>query len=372
MAIVCNGFASSASDTTYVEYEAQVNDMFGFISWNGSITNVTCQEYLNGNYYTSYTLISNSQCVDSRASWVMDKGTFYFNYGYVTCDTKLVMTIKTTVGTATFTQEYLIKPDYTDCYWGSDARCWLSSSVSTSNVTLYWTGARPGTNNPIWGYEVYRGTTSNINVYPTNWEHVDYIQTETSMIVSAPPPGTYYLFSVYIWGYADSESAGYQEDRWLVCETYLSYGNAPTLTTPGAPIITQNGDNYIVSWEPAIGSNGNGSVEYVVVVSNEGEPYYADTSTSITIPILNSWYDKSIPFWVHAYYAGEWDSLDGYTGIETVSGPTYFTATNHRTIKYYDGEYWVECIPYYYDGKDWVECIPYYYDGEDWVECSST
>ena len=339
MAIVCNGFTSSANDTTYVEYEAQVNDMFGFISWSGSITSVTCQEYLNGNYYTSYTLISNSQCVDSRASWALYPGTFYFNYGYVTCDTKFVMTIKTTVGTATFTQEYLLKPDYTDCYWGNNARCWLSSSISTSSVTLYWTGAMPGTNNSIWGYEVYRGKTSNTNVYPTDqdWEYVGYTQTETSMIVSAPPSGTYYLYSVYVWGNAESDNADYQDDRWLDCETYLRYGTAckgpewcvldeyytagesTTIRWGAGTPGTNNPIKEYDVWCKEYDANDNSVGDWVVAVTKDVNTLEATVSPPNT-PGNYHYY------WVHAVGQNQSDDDDDYEGCYVDWGLTRVTA----------------------------------------------
>lgn len=47
-----------------------------------------------------------------------------------------------------------------------------------------------------------------------------------------------------------------------------------------------------------------------------------------------------------------------------------FTYTPHRTVKYYDGNGWVECIVYYYDGNGWVECYPYRYNGTNWDELS--
>ena len=41
-----------------------------------------------------------------------------------------------------------------------------------------------------------------------------------------------------------------------------------------------------------------------------------------------------------------------------------------RTVKYYNGSSYVECLLYYYDGSKWVGVIPYYYNGSSWVECS--
>ena len=88
--------------------------------------------------------------------------------------------------------------------------------------------------------------------------------------------------------------------------------------------------------------------------------YQAGTSTQIAISIKDEWYDSAIQFIVYAYY----DSA------QQNSQETTFTATYHRTIAYYNGSSWVECIVYYYNNGGWVECIPYTYNEGAWVECT--
>ena len=45
---------------------------------------------------------------------------------------------------------------------------------------------------------------------------------------------------------------------------------------------------------------------------------------------------------------------------------------NHKTMRYHDGNAWVECVPHYYDGSRWIQCDPYYYDGSGWKECNGS
>lgn len=44
----------------------------------------------------------------------------------------------------------------------------------------------------------------------------------------------------------------------------------------------------------------------------------------------------------------------------------------HKTVKYYNGSEWVECIMYYWTGSAWQEVEPYYWNGTTWVLCSHT
>ena len=45
---------------------------------------------------------------------------------------------------------------------------------------------------------------------------------------------------------------------------------------------------------------------------------------------------------------------------------------NHKTVRYYDGDAWTECVPHYYDGSVWKQCDPYYYNGTGWKECNGS
>lgn len=49
-----------------------------------------------------------------------------------------------------------------------------------------------------------------------------------------------------------------------------------------------------------------------------------------------------------------------------------FAEGPHKTVKYYDGSEFVECIASVYDNGEFVETEPYYYNGSAWVPCSHT
>lgn len=138
-----------------------------------------------------------------------------------------------------------------------------------------------------------------------------------------------------------------------------TFADPATLSKPGKPVISQNDTRYIISWSAATGQSGSGSVTYAVVI-NGSHVYQSGTSTQITVDILNEWYDTSVQFVVYAYYGN----------LQQSSDAAYFTATFHRTLAYFDGSSWVECIVYRYQEGSWIECIPYIYNEGAWAECT--
>lgn len=44
----------------------------------------------------------------------------------------------------------------------------------------------------------------------------------------------------------------------------------------------------------------------------------------------------------------------------------YYEDAADKTIGYYDGTEWKQCVPYYYDGSAWKKCEASYYDGTAW------
>ena len=56
---------------------------------------------------------------------------------------------------------------------------------------------------------------------------------------------------------------------------------------------------------------------------------------------------------------------------------SYLTLTidyelNHKTMGYYNGSSWAQCVPYHYDGSSWKQCDPYFYTGSAWKECNGS
>jgi hypothetical protein len=60
------------------------------------------------------------------------------------------------------------------------------------------------------------------------------------------------------------------------------------------------------------------------------------------------------------------------TPAQDVTITARFSAEPHKTVKYYNGTGFVECIPHVYDGSEFKEVEPYYYNGSEWVLCSQT
>lgn len=93
---------------------------------------------------------------------------------------------------------------YTACYWDSNATCAVNKTLSTGNVTLSWSGAKPGTENAISKYEI-QCYEYNSNGMVKDWTGVG-TTTATSLSVAPPTtPGNYYKFRVRIQGAAGSQ-----------------------------------------------------------------------------------------------------------------------------------------------------------------------
>lgn len=97
----------------------------------------------------------------------------------------------------------------------------------------------------------------------------------------------------------------------------ITFGDPVYLGTPNAPRVTQSGKNFVVSWDAVEAYGGSGDVTYIVVYG-EGDIQYAQTATSITFAIHESFYGKSVNFQVQANYSGKSEQ----------SGWSYFTPSS--------------------------------------------
>lgn len=210
-----------------------------------------------------------------------------------------------------------------------------------------------------WTAAIGKGGSGNVSYVVVVGDEGETYQagTATSITIAIPDAWREKSIKFRVWAYYSGKES--------VCADYAYFmAYAIALTAPGIPSVTQNDNQYIVSWTPAVGSYGSGSVTYVVVVGDEGETYEAGTSTSISIPIYPSQYGVSVSFRVWAYYSGKESVCVDYA---------YCIATDHRTVKYSpDGQTYIECIIYYCaDGKAYGECVPYECaDGQNYIECS--
>lgn len=161
---------------------------------------------------------------------------------------------------------------------------------------------------------------------------------------------------------------------------YITFVN-PTPSITAQPSITSmsptSGQSTTIQWSAASVSNqGSATIYYQYFVgpsSTYSDSYHIGTTTGLTATITEanilakcgSNFSGTCYVFVRAY----WDNGSTTGGWSTPTGKA-FSYTPHRTVKYFNGSSWVECIPYYFNGSSWVECIPYYFNGSSWVECS--
>ena len=137
---------------------------------------------------------------------------------------------------------------------------------------------------------------------------------------------TVYLFVRAYW------DSGSTQGGWESVSGRSFYYDPITLTPPGNPVVSQNGNTYVVSWESSSASGGTGNITYEVVVGDEGEIYKSGSSTSISIPISNSFYGKSVRFRVWAYYSGKSIACQSYVYFTAID-PVSQTSPGSPTIK---------------------------------------
>lgn len=334
-------------------------------------------------------------------------------------------------------------------------------------LVVYVGGVRIGETDRIYGNRDYYTTVSHTMDFDTE----DYSSKYFANALTATGSIT---VKAYENGSAD-ESFNIRSG--CTCTIYVYY-DAPSLSAPGKPTVTQEGTNYKISWSPAsISGGGSGNILYDVLVDGDVYMWSAGTATSLTHAIPSEYYGVSASFSVRAtcdslslepsyslstsftaqvpyptitsqptitsmnptsgqsttitwsaasvsnqgsatiyyqYFVGPsstysdsyhistttgltatiteanildkcgsdfdgtcyifvrayWQAADGTTGGWSTPTGKAFTYTPHRTIKYFNGSSWVECIPYYFNGSSWVECIPYYFNGSSWIECS--
>ena len=137
---------------------------------------------------------------------------------------------------------YFTLVHYTACTWNSDAACSLSSTLSSGDVTLSWSGAKAGTQNAIQSYEIQYCESSNGSSWGS-WTTLRTVSsTATGDSTSVSPSstyGNYRKFRVRTQGAAGSD---YYSD-WLESANVLRRDHAAlagftdsTLTAGTSPV----------------------------------------------------------------------------------------------------------------------------------------
>lgn len=160
-------------------------------------------------------------------------------------------------------------------------------------LVVYVGGIRIGETDRVYGNRDYYTTVSHTMSFDT----ADYSSQYFANALTATGSIT---VKAYENGSAD-ESFNIRSG--CECTIYVYY-DAPTLTKPGKPTISQEGTNYVISWSAATGTGGNGYVTYDVLVDGDVYMWSAGSTTKLTHAIPSEYYGVSVSFSVRAYYNG--------------------------------------------------------------------
>jgi hypothetical protein len=138
------------------------------------------------------------------------------------------------------------------------------------------------------------------------------------------------------------------------------------LTWSGANLtFSQNEYSLTITRAGSASDNWSGSVTYRLYMDGVDKGPFSGNSRVITLT------DADLEL-AHSFMLVASGTADGDTVSADGTTKSFTPASVHKTVSYYDGTQWVECVPYYYDGSAWQEVYPYYYDGSGWQLCSRT
>lgn len=211
--------------------------------------------------------------------------------------------------------------------------------ASTAQYNYTFAGWSPSPT-AVTGNTIYTATyTPTLRNYTVTWKDWD---------------GTTLATETKAYGTTPSRSGPSRASTAQYSYTFAGWSPTPSAVTGNAvytAVYNQTLRSYPITW-----LQDDGTLIDTTTVAYGSIPTHAD-------PVKDPDVDFTYVF------AGWSPSVVAATGATTYTA-TYTAIPNHRTVGYYDGSEWVECIPYYYDGSEWVEVEPYYYDGNSWVLCS--
>lgn len=155
--------------------------------------------------------------------------------------------------------------------------------------------------------------------------------------------------SIGLWGH--TELVGHFK---VTIETLV---HAITWTNPGLS-FGQNEYQLTVTKSGYATDNWGETVTYKLRMDGVDKGTFSGNSMTLTLT------DADLEV-AHTYELVAVSSISS-TGLSTsfTPGPV------HKTLGYWNGTQWVECIPYYRTESTWQEVWPYYWDGTQWVLCS--
>lgn len=240
----------------------------------------------------------------------------------------------------------------------SDGKCnisWNAATINNGSGTIYYT---------VFGIDFY----DNVVVL------ADDITTTSISNIRLSNYGTYnveVVASVMIGGTELMEIS--------INSTYVY---PPLLSQPTFQLDPESGDSTKLTWtNPTVYYGEATAYDYIIcyyTTDATGIDYGSitgQTAGTITATVSSSWLETVVEdgdligFDITASaHIKEPIANSGYDIVSSTSDIQYFSYDGKRTIGYYNGSEWKECVVYYYNGTEWKECIPYYYNGTNWVE----
>lgn len=310
------------------------------ITWNrdNGSANVTSTVYygLTPTYPegTNPTKASTAQYSYSFSGWSPTVGPAYGNKTYTaqyTATTRsYTVTWKDWDGTTLATE--------TKAYGTTPSRSG-PSRASTAQYNYTFAGWSP-TPTAVTGNAVYTATyTQVLRSYTITWQDYD---------------GTVLATETKAYGTTPSRDGPSRPSTAQYSYTFAGWNPSPAPVTGNAiytATYTQSLRSYTIVWQ-----QDDGTLIDTTTVAYGEVPTHAD---AVKAPDVDFTYT----------FAGWSPTVVAVTGTATYKA-TYTATPNHRTVKYYDGMIWIECIPFVWNGTEWDEVEPYYYNGTDWVLCS--
>ena len=137
-----------------------------------------------------------------------------------------------------------------------------------------------------------------------------------------------------------------------------------TISSPNLS-ITQEEYRLTLNRSGSTTDNWGGTPSYSLYVDGAYKVSFSSQQISITLK------DTDLET-QHTYAVQVSSTANGHTASTNFASKNFTPSSVHKTVSYYNGSAWVECIPYYYTGSGWQEVWPYYYNGSEWVLCSKT
>lgn len=190
--------------------------------------------------------------------------------------------------------------------------------------------------------------------------------TDTTLNLSGAIPSSYYntlaqygITGIRVYSTGSNNFMALPSDNTIT----FTYNIPITLTPPTNVVVQQSGDNFIISWDKAIGTGGTGSVTYQVIYGPVGSLYPETpiTETTVTMPLFYP-ADSEITPGTNGY---SFAVIAFYEGLEEGSDEVYY-APQH-VIYYNTGTKWQQCEVYYFNGSSFQPCKINYYNGHLWV-----